>query len=340
MDKQSARERLCGCYVTVPTMFGDVNGLPVDLAGIRRHVRFLVDSGIRTGTGVLLAGGAAGDFSTLTLDERIAVGEVVVAEAAGRVPVALGAQTTSTAELVRLAQAASRIGADFIQVSPPFYFAHTQGDVHEYIAAAAQAAPDVGIIVYNTFWTSYALSTESIEQLSELPNVVGLKWSSPETAWMEFEQAVCRFGERLSIIDNQMRFVTSHILGARAIEVHVCNYWPQWGVRMWNMLEQADYVSAQREIARVAMPFMTLWQQMARYTGGDGYLDKLCMELVGLGSSRCRPPTRDVRELFREEAREMLLQCDVPRIADGHSVLPGPHDDLVRSGDNAHGGPA
>lgn len=338
MDKQSARERLCGCYVTVPTMFGDVDGLPVDLASIRRHVGFLVDSGIRTGTGVLLAGGAAGDFSTMTLEERIAVGEAVIAEAAGRVPVALGAQTTNTAELVQLVRSAARMGAEFVQVSPPFYFAHTQGDVHEYISAAAKAAPDVGIIVYNTFWTSYALSTESIEHLSELPNVVGLKWSSPETAWMEFEQAVCRFSERLSIIDNQMRFVSSHILGTRAIEVHVCNYWPEWGVRLWNMLEQGEYAPAQREIARVAMPFMTLWQKMARYTGGDGYLDKLCMELVGLGSSRCRPPTRDVRELFRHEAREMLRRCDVPRVAGRDPVIPGPGDHLLRLSDNVHSG--
>jgi dihydrodipicolinate synthase/N-acetylneuraminate lyase len=315
MDNQRARDRLCGCYVTVPTMFDDRAGLPVDVAGVRRHVRFLIDSGIRTGTGVLLAGGAAGDFATMTVDERLAVGEAIVAEAAGRVPVALGAQTTSTAELVQLARAASRIGADFIQVSPPFYFAHSQGDVYEYVLAAAQAAPEIGIIVYNTFWTSYALSTESIEQLCELPNVVGLKWSSPETGWMEFEQAICRFGERLSIIDNQMRFVSSHILGARAIEVHVCNYWPQWGVRVWSMLEAGDYKPAQHEIARVAMPFMALWQQMTRYTGGDGYLDKLCMELVGLGSSRCRPPTRDVRGRFREAACEMLLRCGVPGVA-------------------------
>jgi hypothetical protein len=60
---------------------------------------------------------------------------------------------------------------------------------------------------------------------------------------------------------------------------------------------------------------MTLWAEMEEFTGGDGYLDKLCMELVGRGSSRCRPPTRDVRERFRERAREMLSLCGVPGIA-------------------------
>ena len=63
---------------------------------------------------------------------------------------------------------------------------------------------------------------------------------------------------------------------------------------------------------RVVSPFFELWFEMMEYTAGDGYLDKLCMELVGVGSSRCRPPTRDVREKFRDKAREMLERCGVP----------------------------
>ena len=62
------------------------------------------------------------------------------------------------------------------------------------------------------------------------------------------------------------------------------------------------------------MPFMALWSEMEAYTSGDGYLDKLCMELVGLDSSRSRPPTRDVRPLYREQARQMLLACGVPGV--------------------------
>ncbi|MDA1214572.1 MAG: dihydrodipicolinate synthase family protein, partial [Planctomycetota bacterium] len=65
---------------------------------------------------------------------------------------------------------------------------------------------------------------------------------------------------------------------------------------------------------RVLMPFMQLWSEMENYTSGDGYLDKLCMELVGLDSSRCRPPTRDVRTKYREKTRQMLLACGTPNV--------------------------
>lgn len=312
MDTARSRDRLSGCYVTIPTMFRDPD-LEVDLDAIRRHVRFLIDGGLVEGDAVLLAGGAAGDFSTLTFDERLAIIDAVVEEAAGRVPIAMGGQTTSTRELVALAKAAERAGADYLQVSPPFYFGHTEGDFEEHILAAAEAA-EVGLIIYNTFWTSVGVSYAMVERLAEVPNVVSLKWSTPDIASMTFEGVVDRFGKRFSIIDNQMRYVTSHILGARSIEVHVANYWPQWGVALWRMLERGEYAEAQREMVRVAMPFMNLWMEMESFTSGDGYLDKLCMELVGLDSSRSRPPTRDVRSRYREQARQMLIDCGVPGV--------------------------
>ncbi|MCS6780957.1 MAG: hypothetical protein NZ555_14795, partial [Geminicoccaceae bacterium] len=74
----------------------------------------------------------------------------------------------------------------------------------------------------------------------------------------------------------------------------------------------------QTMLVREAMPFYKLWVEIEKtYTSGDGYLDKLCMELVGLGSSRCRPPTRDVRPLYRERCREMLIRSGCPRVRPG-----------------------
>ena len=313
MDFERAKRRLAGCYITVPTMFRDPD-LELDLAATRRNVRFLLDRGINDHYGTLLAGGAAGDFSTMTFDERVQIAEAVVAEADGRMPVAMGAQTTSTRELVRLAKAAARVGAEFIQVSCPFYFTHTEEDFFEYVAAAAGAA-DIGIIIYNTFWTSAAVSLKLVERLAAIPNVVGLKWATPRTDAMEFEDVVSNFAERLCIIDNHLQFATSHMLGARAFEVHLCNYWPEWGIKLMDNLAAGNHVQVQRDLVTEAMPFYKLWVEIEKtYTSGDGYLDKLCMELVGLDSSRCRPPTRDVRPLYRERTRQMLLATGVPNV--------------------------
>jgi dihydrodipicolinate synthase/N-acetylneuraminate lyase len=132
MSGSSRGTKLVGCYITVPTMFADPD-LELDCPAIERHVRFLRARGVTAGNGVLLAGGAAGDFSTMTFDERIRVAEAVRDAAEGTVPLAMGAQTTSTRELIRLARAAENLGYDFVQVSCPFYFNHTEGDFLDHV---------------------------------------------------------------------------------------------------------------------------------------------------------------------------------------------------------------
>jgi dihydrodipicolinate synthase/N-acetylneuraminate lyase len=313
MDYTVAKQRLEGCYITIPTMFRDPD-LELDLAATGRNVAFLLKHGITAKYGTLLAGGAAGDFSVMTFDERLAVAETVVAAADGKVPVAMGAQTTSTMELKRIAKAARKLGCDFIQVSCPFYFTHTEADFYEHVVAAAEAA-DIGIIIYNTFWTSSGVSFDMVEKFAEIENVVGLKWATPRTDAMEFEDVVSHFSERFTVIDNNLYFATSHMMGARAFEVHLANYWPQWGIRLIDDLEAGRYKDVQLSLVREAMPFYKLWVEIEKtFTSGDGYLDKLCMELVGLDSSRCRPPTRDIRDAYRTRCRDMLIATGAPGV--------------------------
>ncbi len=317
VNSAERKQQLEGCYVTVPTPFHDDPAFAINEKALRAYVRFLLDNGLNRHRATLLAGGAAGDFSTMTFDERIEVASIVVEEASGRVPVAMGAQTTSTLELVRLAQAAQSLGADFIQVSCPFYFEHGEADFEEFVQTGAAAAPDVGIIIYNTFWTATGISFEMVERLAEIPNVVGLKWATPRTDAMEFEDVTSHFSDRFTIIDNNLYFAFSAMpaMGARAFEVHLCNFWPEWGIKLLDEIAAENYAEVSRMMVKEAMPFYKLWVEIEKdYTSGDGYLDKLCMELIGLPSSRCRPPTRDIRNDYRARARTMLREIGCPRV--------------------------
>ena len=312
MDYAQLKKDLEGLYITIPTLFNDPD-MSINEDGIRQHVSFLKSNGINRQNAVLLAGGAAGDFSTMSFEERVRVAGIVK-EAAGDIPVAVGAQTTSTMELERLAQAAEEIGASFIQVSCPFYFNHTQDDFYEHILAVSRSAK-IGLIIYNTFWTSAEVSFGMVERLIEIPQVVGLKWATKRSVAMEFEDVVQTFSSKLTVIDNDLLFPISHMLGAKAFEVHLCNHWPEWGVKLLATLEAGDYKQVELDMIKEALPYYRLWKKIEQtYTVGDGFVDKLCMELIGLPSSRCRPPTRDIREQYREEARQMLIQCGTPRV--------------------------
>ena len=76
MDRQSEIERLRGCFLAVPTLYHD--DLSLNLDGMRQHVHFLIEHGLRQGTAVFLVNGASGEFPTLTLEERKRTAEAVV----------------------------------------------------------------------------------------------------------------------------------------------------------------------------------------------------------------------------------------------------------------------
>ena len=317
MNYENLKKKLEGCYVTVPTPFKDINNLPLNFDALKDYVEFLLGNGLDSKNCTLLFGGAAGDFSAMSFEERTSLAIEGSKIVNGRVPIALGGQTTNTQELEKLAIIAKDYGYDFLQVSCPFYFQHTEDDFIEYIRAASEAASEVGIILYNTFWTSTSVSNQLIERIKDLQNIVGLKWATPRTDSMEFEDVTSTYSGRFTIIDNNLMFPYSAMkpLNATAFEVHMCNFWPEWGAKLINEVKNKNFEEIARMMVEEAMPFYKLWVEIeTNYTSGDGYLDKLCMELAGLPSSRCRPPTRDVREKYRQRTLDYMKKIKVPHL--------------------------
>src|SRR5579863_5749153 len=233
MERHQVTPQLTGLYVPLPTLFVDP-GLEVNLAGMRRHVRFLIDAGIRAGHGVLLAGGGAGEFSTLNTDERLQIAEAVIAEAAGRVGVVVGVQHTDPREIVTLCREAKRLGAVAVQIAPPFYEVPTADDVYEFLAGVA-AAVDIPQVLYTTYWTGFRLTFDLLERLLEIPQLGAVKLASP--SGREFDEFLRRFAGRTCFVDNQLEFVKSHSLGGRAINLHPANWYPAWALKFWELLE-------------------------------------------------------------------------------------------------------
>ena len=270
MSPDHLKALLEGYYVTIPTSFEDVDGLSMNEPALSADVRFLIDAGLSADHATFLAGGAAGDLSTMTFDEQARVASIVVDGFAGIVPVAMGTQTKSTLELFRLATTAKRLGAAFIQLSCPFYFTHTEGDSKAYVLAAADAEPDLGLIVYNTVWTSQNFSVRMIDRPAVIPNIVGLKWATPQTERNAFD-VVSHFSDRFTIIDNNLYFARSAMpaLGARAFEAHNCIFWPEWGIKLIDAVRARNFPEVARMLVKEAMPFHestgTLWAGRCRY---------------------------------------------------------------------------
>ena len=135
-------QKLGGILAAVSTPFA-ADGA-VDEARLRQHVDFLIDNGLHG----LVPGGSTGEFAALTLEERKRVNEVVIEQAAGRVPVAPQTGSTRTAEAIDLTKHAAAAGADAVLVVQPFYEAPTRREVIEYFATVGASA-DIPLIAYN-----------------------------------------------------------------------------------------------------------------------------------------------------------------------------------------------
>src|SRR5688572_31210674 len=98
--------------VTPFTKFG-----ALDEPAIKRLARRQIDAGIH----FLVPCGTTGESPTLSADERRRVVELVVEEAAGRVPVLAGAGGYDTREVIHAARDMARAGVNGILSVTPYY---------------------------------------------------------------------------------------------------------------------------------------------------------------------------------------------------------------------------
>lgn len=122
----------------------------------------------------------------MSSDERRRVVDIVVEQTAGRVPVIAQTGATSTAEAIRLSQAAQSSGADVLMLVTPFYEAVTVEETVAYLKDVA-ASVDLPVMLYNIpSATGVNLDPALVRRLAtEIDNVKYIKDSSAN-----FEQAL------------------------------------------------------------------------------------------------------------------------------------------------------
>lgn len=307
MDVQEAKRLFQGPMVSVATPLTD--GFELDLDALRSNIRFMVEKGITTGQGVLLVAAAGGEFPMLSMAERKTIIKASVEAADGEVPIAASIQFDGMREVVELAQHAHEAGAVLGQLSSPHYYGPTEGDIF-YLFETASSETDLPIMIYNNWWTTPNMNVETAERLAELPNVVALKWSAPSPG--QITEGLQRLADRLAIIDNSGLRVWTHMLGAVGFITHVGNFWPEYSLTIWSLLQQKDYEGVIDEMARFHSHWRKWVTKVIAETEGEGPFIKAAMEEVGLPAGPPRPPARPVSGELRDELSQLFAKVGVP----------------------------
>jgi 4-hydroxy-tetrahydrodipicolinate synthase len=163
------------------------DSLEVDWDALKK----LVEWHIEQGTSSIVAVGTTGESATLDVSEHSAVIRMVVATAAGRIPVIAGTGANSTREAIVLTKAAKEAGADACLLVTPYYNKPTQEGLYLHHRAIAEAV-DIDQILYNVPGrTACDMQVETVLRLSALDNIIGIKEATGDLQRAEQLVAQC-----------------------------------------------------------------------------------------------------------------------------------------------------
>jgi 4-hydroxy-tetrahydrodipicolinate synthase len=141
-------------------------------------LRALIEEQIEAGTDGIVPCGTTGESTTLTHEEHDRVIEITIEAVRNRLPVIAGTGSNSTAEALRLTKHAYEAGADGVLMVCPYYNKPSQEGMFLHFQHIAKAVP-IPIILYNIPGrTGINLIPETVQRLSTINNIVGIKEAS------------------------------------------------------------------------------------------------------------------------------------------------------------------
>jgi 4-hydroxy-tetrahydrodipicolinate synthase len=224
----------------------------IDEPAVRRLAKRQIDAGVH----FLVPVGTTGESPTLTEDERVRVVELVVEEAAGRVPVLAGAGGYDTREVIHVGRRMKMAGATGLLSVTPYYNKPTpEGLFQHYKAIAGEV--ELPTIVYNVPGrTGCNVGVSTIVRLASIPNVVGVKEASGNVSQM---CEICRAVPDSFIVLSGDDALTLPLMavGGRGIISVAGNEAPGEMAKMVELAERNDFEEARRLHNRL-MPLFTM----------------------------------------------------------------------------------
>lgn len=155
----------------------------IDEARLRRQVDFVIKGGLHG----ILAFGSNGEFYQLEEDEMRRGLQIMVDQAAGRVPVYFGIGAINTKKCCRLAKMAVENGAVGVSILQPMFLKPTEEELFLHFQTIAQSVPKTPVLLYNNPGrVGYTMSANLVDRLAhEVENIVGMKDTSGDITQTE-----------------------------------------------------------------------------------------------------------------------------------------------------------
>lgn len=276
----------------------------VDEAGVKRLARRQIDSGVH----FLVPCGTTGETPTLSEEERRRVVELVVEEAAGKVPVLAGAGGYDTKEVAHAAREMEKAGAQGLLSVTPYYNKPTPEGLYQHFKVVADATP-LPIVLYNVPGrTGCNIDAATCARLATIPTVIGVKEASGNIQQMA---EVCRAVPDDFIVLSGDDAVTLPLmaLGGRGVISVASNEIPAEMSQLVEAAERGDYALARRIHTRL-LPLL-----LGNFMESNPGPVKFAMAAMGLCEDVFRLPMVSPRPSSQEKIVGILKELALPVVA-------------------------
>ena len=162
------------------------NMVPLDERGnihqgeLRRYVDWLIEHGVHG----LYPNGSTSEFTRFTPEERRRIVQIMVDQAAGRVPILAGAAEANVRETLAACEFYHGLGVRAVAIVAPYYYRLSPDNVYAYFKEIGRHTP-VDVTLYNIPMFASPIDVPTIQRLSEeCERIVGIKDSSGDVAQM------------------------------------------------------------------------------------------------------------------------------------------------------------
>jgi dihydrodipicolinate synthase/N-acetylneuraminate lyase len=289
--------KLQGIFVPLLTPVHDDG--EVNESELRRLVSWLIARGVHG----LYPNGSTSEFTRFTSEERRRLVEIVIDEAAGRVPVVAGAAEANVRETIAACEAYAKMGARAVSIVSPFYYKLSMDSVYAYFAEIARQTP-IDVTLYNIPVFASPIDVPTVRRLAEeFPRVIGIKESSGDLVFMmRLIAAVRPIRPDFSFLTGwEAGLVPMIMIGCDGGAHAAANAVPELTRRMYDLARAGDWAMGMDLQYR----FIEIFDAMLEhFEFPDGF--RAAAELRGFDLGRGRQPQTDA-----QRARRVAL---IPRL--------------------------
>ncbi len=271
----------------------DGNG-NVDQAAIAKLVRHNID---HCGVDGLYINGSTGESFLMPLKARIKTLEVAAREANGQIRMIAHIGGNVREDVFAQAEAAEACGYDAISAVTPFYYKFSADEIAGYYLDIAKHCALPLIIYYIPALSGVSLSAKSLIDLLNIPNVIGLKFTSNELFLLERLRKACPNKLIYSGFDEMLLSATG--LSTNGAIGSTYNIIGHWAKRVFTAVRSGDMDTARKWQARMNDVIEKL------IAAGLYPTIKEIVRLYGVPIGGCRWPMGETTDAHRAAAQDI-----------------------------------